>query len=305
MLKQATSIALFSLGIATLPALAVEGGRSTTASGVYDFTPGFGPAPSDDGYWGMRLNVYSSTKQMNARGKKADVKLSAKTASLGFAYMRMTNSQLLGANYGYAFIAPFMAFDVKVRQDVGNGQVFSAHEKFWNQSDFAIMPIFLQWNIAPNFGINASLQIQAPTGDYKKTRITNPGLNIWDFSPALAVTYITDSGIEFSSAFNLDFTTRNPATDYKNGTEYRHEFAVGKHVGDWTIGAAGYYYRQLSDDDSPNLVEGVRARGMALGPAISYHGKKMPPIWFHIYKEFGVENLTEGYASAIRVAYQF
>ncbi|MCO6717068.1 transporter, partial [Streptomyces sp. CHB19.2] len=77
-----------------------------------------------------------------------------------------------------------------------------------------------------------------------------------------------DSGFEVSSSFQADFNSRNPATDYRSGTEYRHEFAVGQHLGPWTLGLGGYYYRQLTDDDAPGLTRGNRARVLALGPAL-------------------------------------
>lgn len=111
------------------------------------------------------------------------------------------------------------------------------------------------------------MQVQAPTGDYDKNRLISPGVNHWTFSPTFNATYITDSGFEVSSSFQTDFNTRNPATDYKNGVEYRHEFAVGQHVGPFTLGLGGFYYRQFSDDDAPGLETGNRARVVAAGPA--------------------------------------
>ncbi len=106
----------------------------------------------------------------------------------------------------------------------------------------------------------------------------SPGLNHWTFSPILNATYISDSGFEVSSSFEADINTRNHATDYKNGVEYRHEFAVGQHVGPWTVGVGGYYYRQFTDDDAPGLEAGNRARVLAVGPAVSYFKPGIPGV---------------------------
>uniref|UniRef100_UPI003C7E95ED SphA family protein n=1 Tax=Pseudomonas veronii TaxID=76761 RepID=UPI003C7E95ED len=107
------------------------------------------------------------------------------------------------------------------------------------------------------------------------------------------------------SSFELDVNTRNPATHYKNGVEYRHEFAVGQHFGPWTAGIGGYYYRQFSDDDAPGLTSGNRARVLALGPAISYFKPGLPPVWLHVYKEHDAVNRAEGYTVALRVSQSF
>ncbi|PAM44239.1 hypothetical protein CEJ63_23915, partial [Acinetobacter baumannii] len=90
---------------------------------------------------------------------------------------------------------------------------------------------------------------------------------------------------EVSSSFEVDVNTRNPATDYKSGVEYRHEFAVGQHVGPWILGLGGYYYRQFTDDDAPGLQSGNRARVLAVGPAVSYFKPGLPAVWLHAYKE--------------------
>ena len=133
----------------------------------------------------------------------------------------------------------------------------------------------------------------------------SPGLNHWTFSPIVNATWISDTGFEVSSSVEVDINTRNKATDYKSGVEYRHEFAVGQHFGPWTAGIGGYYYRQFSDDDAPNLTSGNRARVMAVGPALSYFKPGLPPIWLHAYKEFDARNRAEGYTVGLRISHSF
>ncbi|MNJ31179.1 hypothetical protein D3C77_258050 [compost metagenome] len=284
---------------------ATENGVPTTAYGVFDFSAGFLPPPTPHGTVAGRSAFYKATKQKDGDGNDTGNDVSVSVLSFSLVYLRMTEISLLGANYGFGAVAPFFKMDGDLKVKAGGQTVLSTESDLFRQADIQIIPIMLQWNVAPNIGVNAQFQIQAPTGDYDKNRFLNPGVNHWTFSPALNATWISQSGLEVSSSFQVDVNTRNNDTDYKSGVEYRHEFAVGQHVNDWTVGVGGYYYRQFSDDESPNLLEGNRSRVMALGPAVSYFKPGSIPVWFHIYKEFDAENRAEGYKAAIRFAYSF
>lgn len=289
----------------THPAQATEGGAPTTAFGVYDFGAGFTPPPSPTGTVGLRTNYYWANTVKDRHGRDNGTDFSLGVLSLGLAYIRMTDTELLGAKYGFGVIAPFFDMDADLKVKVGGTTVFSDSTHVFRQADLQVLPLILQWTPSRNLGINAQFQIQAPTGDYDKNRLVSPGLNHWTFSPIVNATYISDSGFEVSSSFELDVNTRNHSTDYKSGTEYRHEFAVGQHFGPWTAGIGGYYYRQLSDDDAPNLTYGNRARVLAIGPAVSFFQPGLPPVWVHAYKEFDARSRTEGYAVAVRFSHSF
>ncbi|WP_045163117.1 SphA family protein [Stutzerimonas stutzeri] len=285
-------------------ALATEGGAPTTPNGVYDFGAGFTPPATPTGTVGLRTAFYSANRLMDASGDKTPVDFSIDVLSIGLAYIRMTDQQFLGARYGFGAVLPFFKMNASLDVDTPFGPISRDAEMF-RQADAQILPLILQWSPSRNLGINTQFQIQLPTGDYDEDRLVSPGLNHWTFSPILNATYITDGGFEMSSSFQVDVNTRNHATDYKNGVEYRHEFAVGQHVGPWTLGLGGYYYRQLSDDDSPDLTSGNRGRVAAIGPAISYFKPGLPPVWLHAYKEFGARNKPEGYTVALRFSHSF
>lgn len=301
------SLLCSALGVSLLigsQAYATENGAPTTPAGVYDFGAGMTPPPTPFGTLGMRTAYYSTNVQKDRHGDKVNNAFSLDVLSIGVAYIRMTETQLFGAQYGFALTQPFFQMDARLKVDTPFGPLRFEKEVF-RQADTQITPLILQWNLSPNLFVNTQLMIQAPTGDYDKDRLISPGLNHWTVSPALNATWISNSGLEVSSSFQLDFNTRNHDTDYRNGTEYRHEFAVGQHVGPWTVGLGGYYYQQLSDDDGPNLDHGNRARVLAVGPAVSFFKPGLPPVWLHAYKEFGAENRTEGYTVALRFAQSF
>ncbi|PPC74530.1 hypothetical protein C4K68_24720 [Pokkaliibacter plantistimulans] len=294
------TIALF----ASIGCYATESGSPTTAAGVYDFGAGFMPPASDIGAFGTRVAYYSTTARKDSHGNNQPGDFSLDVQSTSLAYVRMTSHELFGAHYGFGAVLPFFRMNGSIRVPTPVG-TFATGAEVFRQADLQVLPLILQWNPAPNLGINAQFQIQAPTGDYDKDRFVSPGLNHWTFSPVLNATYITERGFEASSSFELDFNTRNHDTDYRSGIEYRHEFALGQHVDNWTLGLGGYYYQQISDDDAPGLTDGNRARAVALGPAASYFKPGLPAVWLHAYKEFDVRNRAEGYTLALRVAQSF
>ncbi|AWX93275.1 hypothetical protein DPM13_09620 [Paracoccus mutanolyticus] len=86
----------------------------------------------------------------------------------------------------------------------------------------------------------------------------------------IGLTWISDGGFEISTQTMLNFNTENPDTDYTSGIEWKQEFAVGQHVGHWTIGAGGYVYsssgRRAGLADRARRAQG----GPYLGPIITY-----------------------------------
>ena len=296
----------FTLGLIGFCAGAhgTENGAPTTAVGVYDFGAGMMPPATPFGTVGLRTAFYSANVQKDRHGNSADNNFSLDVLSIGVAYMRMTDYTVLGAKYGFGTVVPFFKMDASVQVQTPVGPLDLQADPF-RLADVQFLPVILQWTLSPNLFVNTQFQIQAPTGDYDKNRLISPGLNHWTFSPIVNATYLSDSGFEVSSSFEVDVNTRNNATDYKNGVEYRHEFAVGQHAGPWTVEVGGYYYRQFSDDDAPGLESGNRARVMAVGPAVSYFKPGIPPVWLHVYKEFDARNRAEGYTAALRISQSF
>ena len=299
-------VTLFTLGLVGCCASVhgTENGSPTTAVGVYDFGAGMMPPATPFGTVGVRTAFYSTNVQKDRHGRSVDNHLSLDVLSIAAAYMRMTDHTVLGANYGFGMVVPFFKMDASLQVPTPAGPLNLEADPF-RLADVQFLPVILQWNLSPNLFINTQLQIQTPTGDYDKNRLVSPGFNHWTFSPIVNATYITDSGFEVSSSFEVDVNTRNPATDYKSGVEYRHEFAVGQHVGPWILGLGGYYYRQFTDDDAPGLQSGNRARVLAVGPAVSYFKPGLPAVWLHAYKETDAVNRAEGYTVALRISQSF
>lgn len=293
-----------SLVIASSPARAVESGATITPFGVTDFGTGFAPSPTEYGTFGIRTTYYSARVQRDGSGNKQNQNFKFDVESITLAYFYQTDLDVLDGKYGFAVVVPFL--NVSGNVDVMTpGGILNFANKDFDISDIDIIPIQVTWAMPPNWSINTGLQIQAPTGAYDVHQTFNPGVNHWTISPYLGLTYISDRGFEISTQAMLSFNTKNHDTDYTSGVEYKQEFAVGQHVGPWTIGVGGYAYQQISDDKGSNIIDGNRSRIFALGPAISLLKPGLPLMSFHAYKEFGAENRAEGYNIALRLAMSF
>ena len=127
----------------------------------------------------------------------------------------------------------------------------------------------------------AGLGVTFPTGNYDSQQMINNGMNIFAFSPNVALTYTTPSifgdqpsqATEFSARIFLNNYTKNDDTDYQTGQIASLDFAVTQRVNQWQFGLAGTGYLQLEDDEingirHPN--DGNRAKSLSIGPLISY-----------------------------------
>ncbi|WP_460096254.1 SphA family protein [Pseudomonas sp. S3_C01] len=293
---------LFGVWGSSLPTNATEGGAPTTVMGLYGFGAGILPPATEYGSVGVRYADYTANRLMDSHGNKEDLDFSLNVKAITLAYIHMTNKTLLGGQYGFGIAAPFFDMDAKLEIFAGDFPVFQDHTKLFRSADILVQPLMLQWQPSKNLSVMGQFQVLVPTGDYDEGRLVTPGLNHWAFSPIVGATYVTDSGFEISSTSQLDVSTKNKATGYRNGIEYRNEFAVGQNIGDWTLGVGGYYYDQLTDDRGPGSGDGNRARVMALGPALKFFSPGLPPVWIHAYKEFDARNRPEGYNLSIRVA---
>jgi hypothetical protein len=294
---------LLHTGLTTTAANATENGGTIVPFGIADFGAGILPPPTPYGTVGMRASFYYADKLRDGRGNAInDFHINVET--IGFVYIKMTDVKFLGANLGFSAVAPFMSINGKLKVPTPGGPLELSNSDL-NLGDVQVMPILLGWQAPPNLFVNAGLQIQAPTGSYSRKNTFNVGVNHWTFSPFVGATYVTDSGFEVSSQVMVSFNTENPDTHYTSGDEFKQEFAVGQHMGPWTVGAAGYYYQQFTDDTGPGSAGGNRGRVLALGPSISYFSPGKPLLTFHAYKEFAAENRAEGYNIALRAAISF
>lgn len=297
---------LAALAINLLPsgaARAVEGGAPITPFGVNDFGAGILPPPSDLPAIGIRATSYHANQLRDGQGRHAPIGADLTVTSVGVALIKMTRTTFWGANYGYGAVLPVLDMKLDLTIPTPAGPLRQAGSRR-AQGDVQLIPAALQWT-APGLFQYAAVMVQAPTGAYDAARLVNPGTNHWTVSPTYAFTHIGRGGFEVSSSMQVNFSTRNRDNGYRSGAEWQQEFAVGQHVGDFTVGLGGYVYRQIGGDRVHGVGVGNRAGVAALGPAVSFFrpGSGLPNIWLHAYKEFNGRNRSQGTQIALRAAF--
>jgi hypothetical protein len=151
--------------------------------------------------------------------------------------------------------------------------------------------------------VATGLDIYCPSGEYDKNRVANIGRNYWTFEPIVAGTYISDSGYEVSAKFMYDFNTRNDDSGYRSGQEFHVDYALGKKIGNLSLGAGGYYYQQTTDDDAAT---GKLDKGMtvSIGPQLKYDYKNMSFAVKYLF-EVDTYNRPEGNNLWAKFTYAF
>lgn len=288
MKKRLLAILLMAGAIAAAPALAKEGGDQYP-NGAENWFAGAVPPPGD--YFINYFGNYSGTLRDGSGNKiqpgGKDIKVDATFDAL--RYVKVTNSTIWGGNYGWAAILPVVNLSIDVA-GTKNGRT--------GIGDATITPIILSWH-SPEWHYALGLDVNLPTGAYNK--IDPPGKNIgtnyYSLEPVFGVSYLGKDGWEVSGKFMYNWKTKNSDTDYKSGDEVHVDYLVGKHIGPWSVGASGYYLKQISDDRLAGArvgTDGNRGQVFAIGPTIKYENSSHSQFIFQWQRETSVKNRFEG-----------
>jgi hypothetical protein len=266
-------------GVALLAALAVagpvaatEGGGGAYPNGAEDFMSGAVPPPGN--YFINYFNYYSADKLKTNTGATVDgFKLNVAADVLRFIHV--TDKKILGGFWGVHAFIPLVYLDVKLDAPLTPGPMENSRASL---GDIIIDPLILSWH-GPNWHAATGVDIYLPTGNYDKSHLANVGRNYWTFEPIAAVTFLPGAGFDISAKLMYDINTKNsdsPAGKYLSGQELHVDYAVGKKMGDVTAGLAGYYYRQVTDDEANDVkIKSNRGQVAAFGPVVKYDYKNM------------------------------
>lgn len=189
-------------------------------------------------------------------GEDVDLRVDAFAARV----VHMTDWEILGGQYGVHAIVPVFnnELDVGGRSFVDSGI-----------GDITINPAIIAWH-RETVHWAVGLDINIPTGSYDRTEPLNIGANYWSFEPLLAVTWLPGDGWEVNAKLMYNIKLENPDTDVRSGDEFHMDYAVGKTVGDWTLGVGGYAVYQTTDDERNGQALDNKARVLAVGPMAKY-----------------------------------
>lgn len=275
-------------------ARATEGGGGVYPNGGQGFLAGALPPPGL--YFIEYLQHYSADALMDGSGNKVPVPFKLNVSAAVSRFLYQSDIPLLGGRLGAYVFLPL----IHASADTGLGSGSKS-----GLGDISAGP-FVSWHFGKNLHMAAAIEVVVPTGSYEKTELVNLGRNYWTFEPVFAVTYLTDGGMEFSGKFMYDINTENSDTDYKSGQEFHFDYAVGYHTGPWTIGAVGYYYKQITGDSGAGAVQGdYKGQVVSIGPGVRYDAKNGVSVEFRYNREFEAENKTEGDKFWVNVVCRF
>lgn len=209
----------------------------------------------------------------------------------------MPERKVLGGNLGLSISVPAGWADI--RADIAIGPLSGSREvSGWGLGD-VVPRAQLGWQHG-DFAHTVWVQAVAPTGHYSPTFAPNIGLNRPGIDTGLAVTYThKPTKLQFNGAAGVTFNFENDETDYRTGTEFHFEWAIGREFGKgFMLGVVGYNYRQLTGDSGAGATLGdFKSQVDAIGPGLSYTTViGATPFIFNLrhYHEFNAENRWEG-----------
>lgn len=259
---------------------AMENGNWSYASGTNSFPARLSP---------KGLNVLNTTsyrhnsnlKDNSGNDVPIDYDVKAYVSSFNFLYN--TGKQFMGGYLALYTVVPLVSVDLEtpMGKDSASGV-----------SDISVG--ISNAYVSKNWVVVPSLEVMFPTGAYDKDEIASVGYNRYIFEPYVMVNYTSDSGFAVATKTMFDYTTENPDTDYQSGMELHMDYAVGQHLGPWTIGAAGYLYKQITDDKvNGNTIDDYRAQAVGVGPTVGYSYKNID-VSLQYTKDYMVRNKGEG-----------
>jgi hypothetical protein len=165
----------------------------------------------------------------------------------------------------------------------------------------------LKWNQGVN-NYMVYLTGDIPVGTYDSTRLANFGIGHGAIDGGVGYTYFNpQTGHELSVVSGLTYNLKNTDTDYRNGVDWHVEWGLSQFLSKQLfVGAAGYFYRQISDDSgAPAILGGFRSRVAGIGPQVGYlfpAGNMQGFLSLKGYYEFGADHRPEGWNTWLTLA---
>lgn len=212
-----------------------------------------------------------------------------------------TPLKVFGGYYNVFVSIPYTWLTVSGDLQVGARTIHTT-DSVSGLGDIYFAPAAIGWNKG-DFTWDARFGIYAPTGEFDKTSLANPGLGYWTFEPEVTFSWVSSKfGTEVGIFVGLDFNTENTTTNYTSGDILHIDFTVAQHLpflgGSIGVGANGYWYRQITGDSDSGAVLGpFEAEQVGIGPVVSYirkMGKTTLEIDVKWLPQIDVENMMKG-----------
>lgn len=249
-------------------ALAVENGAPHYSVGNEDF--GLGDLGAPGLYFIDTFGYFNNPERKDSGGRTENVPGGYHVYGVNnsFKFNWVTPLKVLGGNL-VGMVQPGIGY--VHTSAAGRTQSVAAFSDF----NFGI---YLNWR-GKTFSHFVGVESWAPTGHFRKEDIVATGTNYWSVMPMYGFTYLGDRdspilGFEVSGKVIYEFSTNNPATNYRSGQILCFEYLSGQYLTEkLQIGVNGGYAYQTTNDrftNQPPGFDGYRMRQFCIGPAVKY-----------------------------------
>lgn len=271
----------FNTMSAALALVATLAGGAAQAEGHYvtgvEGLQGSSVPPAGNYYLGYLVNY--DINGFQAPDSKDGISGSGQVTALANRIVKITDTKLFGADYGFETIIPVLRTSVKVgpldASDSGVGDVY-------------VGPLVLGWH-GPQWDAVAAAGMWLDTASNTLGDPTSPGKGYKSTMLTGGLTYYFDPSktISGSALFRYEYNGKKD-NGVRPGEQLSLEWGVGKNYGAYSLGVVGYSQWQLSHDKGTAAVAGKAERhaaGLELVYPVASAGLFLKGA---AYKEFSV-----------------
>jgi hypothetical protein len=283
--------------LASAPLQAAEYGISTYALGGNAFGAGATPPPGlyTTSVYGFYSGDFKTTVNFDRVTLTAGAHLQYVTSATNILYV--VPGKMWGGNLGMSVTVPVGRVDIDATISAGP-LTRSSGVDGWGLGDI-VPKAQLGWHHG-DFSHTLYLQVVTPTGKWDPGFSPIIGMNRPGVDTGWAFTWADKrTKIQVNGAAGFTFNFENTDTNYKSGSEFHFEWAIGYEMSPGlVVGVVGYDYRQLSGDSGAGALLGdFKGSVDAIGPGISYTTLfRQMPIILNVrhYQEYNVDHRWEG-----------
>ncbi len=266
--------------------LAARAAESATGAYILGIRgPGAGVTPPPGIFFSNQFYIYrgdiSGRVPINGFTLQGRAKVNAAVNIPTFLFV--TPAEIVGGRLGFSVTVPYGR--VSVKGALGPRYLTDSITTFADPSFGAS----LGWRFG-DFHLQAGVTAFAPIGDYRQGELANTAKNRGALDINAALTLLEPTfGLDLTNVIGVTFNRKNPATDYRTGTEFHWDWSITKKFENGlSIGPHGYYYKQLSADSGSGAALGAfKGEVWAVGAGVGYEFKVgHAPVtlrlrWFH------------------------
>jgi hypothetical protein len=253
------------------------------------------------GFYYRLYNVYYDADELTDEdGDALDVGLDIGVYALVNRFVWISNTKILGADFGADVIIPLVYTDIEIKAS-------GVEDDEFGLGDIAIEPFVLSWH-GTRHDASFGLAVYVPTGETDEP--ASPGKDFWTALITLGGTYYLDVEKTWSASLlaRYEIHSEKDDTDVRPGNDFHFEWGIGKTLARiWDVGLAGYCQWQVTDDSGSDARDkSVHDRIFAVGPEVTVF---IPPaksfLSLRSLWEFEAIDRTEGQAIALTLTRAF